>query len=252
MIIDTHAHLNTETFDSELDAVIERASLADVKKIIVIGMNNKANSRALELSDRANLYATVGLHPSDVLEGLDIELLKQQSKHPKVVAIGEIGIDLYWVKDNLELQIQVFKRQLELAIELDLPVVIHMRDSANEIYEVVKHYPQLKGVMHCFSASLDWAMKFIELGFYIGIGGPVTFKNNLEAKQVATQIPLDRLLVETDSPYLAPVPYRGKQNEPAYTKLVVLEIAKLRDISVEEVSTMTTRNAMRLFRIEED
>ncbi|MCU0104329.1 TatD family hydrolase [Acholeplasma vituli] len=252
MIIDTHAHLNTETFDSELDAVIERASLADVKKIIVIGMNNKANSRALELSDRANLYATVGLHPSDVLEGLDIELLKQQSKHPKVVAIGEIGIDLYWVKDNLELQIQVFKRQLELAIELDLPVVIHMRDSANEIYEVVKHYPQLKGVMHCFSASLDWAMKFIELGFYIGIGGPVTFKNNLEAKQVATQIPLDRLLLETDSPYLAPVPYRGKQNEPAYTKLVVLEIAKLRDISVEEVSTMTTRNAMRLFRIEED
>lgn len=252
MIIDTHAHLNTEAFDSDLDTVLERATQSDVKKIIVIGMNQRANSRALELSSRPNLYATVGLHPSDVLEGLDIDLLKQQSRLPKVVAIGEIGIDLYWVKDNLELQVLVFKRQLELAIELDLPVVIHMRDSAKEIYEVVKHYPELKGVMHCFSASLDWALKYIELGFYIGIGGPVTFKNNLEVKQVATHIPLERLLVETDSPYLAPVPHRGKQNEPAYTKLVVEEIAKLRGISVEEVSTMTTRNAMRLFRLEED
>ena len=252
MIIDTHAHLNTEAFESELDATIERASLADVKQIIVIGMNPKANVRALELASRENLYATIGLHPSDVSEGLDIETIKQQSKHPKVVAIGEIGIDLYWVKDNLDLQVQVFKKQLELAIELDLPVVVHMRESAKEIYEVVKNYPNLNGVMHCFSASLEWAMKFIELGFYIGIGGPVTFKNNLEAKQVATHIPLDRLLVETDSPYLAPVPYRGKQNEPAYTKLVVEEIAKLREITIEEVSTMTTQNAQRLFRIEED
>lgn len=252
MIIDTHAHLNTEPYEQDLDAFIKRANDADVKKIIVIGMNKKANTRAIELSKKPNLYATVGLHPSDVSEGLDTDLLRAQVDNPKVVAIGEIGIDLYWVKDNLELQLQVFRKQIDLAIELNLPVVIHMRDSAKEIYDVIKEYPNLRGVMHCFSASFEWAMKFIALGFYIGIGGPVTFKNNLEAKEVAKNIPIDRLLVETDSPYLTPVPFRGKQNEPAYTRLVVEEIAKLRGLSLEEVSTMTTQNAMRLFKIEED
>lgn len=252
MIIDTHAHLNTEPYEQDLDAFIKRANDADVKKIIVIGMNKKANTRAIELSKKPNLYATVGLHPSDVSEGLDTDLLRAQVDNPKVVAIGEIGIDLYWVKDNLELQLQVFRKQIDLAIELNLPVVIHMRDSAKEIYDVIKNYPNLRGVMHCFSASFEWAMKFIALGFYIGIGGPVTFKNNLEAKEVAKNIPINRLLVETDSPYLAPVPFRGKQNEPAYTRLVVEEIAKLRGLSLEEVSTMTTQNAMRLFKIEED
>ena len=252
MIIDTHAHLNTEPYEQDLDAFIKRANDADVKKIIVIGMNKKANTRAIELSKKPNLYATVGLHPSDVSEGLDTDLLRAQVDNPKVVAIGEIGIDLYWVKDNLELQLQVFRKQIDLAIELNLPVVIHMRDSTKEIYDVIKEYPNLRGVMHCFSASFEWAMKFIALGFYIGIGGPVTFKNNLEAKEVAKNIPINRLLVETDSPYLAPVPFRGKQNEPAYTRLVVEEIAKLRGLSLEEVSTMTTQNAMRLFKIEED
>jgi TatD DNase family protein len=169
--------------------------------------------------------------------------------HDKVVAVGEIGLDLYWVKDNLPLQIDIFRKQLDLAIELDYPVVIHMRDSAQEIYDVVKTYRGLKGVMHCFSADLEWAMKFIDLGLYIGIGGPVTFKNNLVAKEVAKNIPIDRLLVETDSPYLAPSPYRGKRNEPAYTKLVVEEIARLREKSIDDISYQTSQNAMRLFKL---
>lgn len=249
MIIDTHAHLNIDEFKNEIPEIRQRASDNDVQKIIVIGMNAKANQRGLELTKYDNLYATVGIHPSDVNEGLDISVLKAQLKHDKVVGIGEIGLDLYWVKDNLPFQIEVFKKQLDLAIELDYPVVIHMRDSAQEIYDVVKTYRGLKGVMHCFSANLEWAMKFIDLGLHIGIGGPVTFKNNLTAKEVAKNIPIDRLLVETDSPYLAPTPHRGKRNEPAYTKLVVDEIARLRDDSIENISNQTSQNAMRLFHL---
>lgn len=251
MIIDTHAHLNIDEFQDELDQVLSRAKDNDVQKIIVIGMNQKANLKGIELSKNNDIYATVGVHPADVNEGLDIELLRNQLNNPKVVAIGEIGIDLYWVKDNLSLQIDIFKKQLNLAIELDYPVVIHMRDSANEIYDILKDYPTLRGVMHCFSGDLTSAKKFIDLGLYIGIGGPVTFKNNHLAKEVAKSIPFDRLLVETDSPYLAPVPHRGKRNEPAYTRLVVEEIAKLRDTSYENVSKQTTENASRLFGFKE-
>jgi TatD DNase family protein len=249
MIIDTHAHLNIDEFRDEIPELIHRASDNDVQKIIVIGMNAKANQRGIELTQYSNLYATVGIHPADVNEGLDIDVLRAQLNHDKVVAVGEIGLDLYWVKDNLPLQIDIFRKQLDLAIELDYPVVIHMRDSAQEIYDVVKTYRGLKGVMHCFSADLEWAMKFIDLGLYIGIGGPVTFKNNLVAKEVAKNIPIDRLLVETDSPYLAPSPYRGKRNEPAYTKLVVEEIARLREKSIDDISYQTSQNAMRLFKL---
>lgn len=252
MIIDTHAHLNIDEFKDEIPELIHRALESDVQKIIVIGMNSKANQRGIELTEHKNLYATVGIHPADVNEGLDIDVLREQLKHNKVVAIGEIGLDLYWVKDNLPLQIEIFKKQLDLAIELDYPVVIHMRDSAQEIYDVVKSYTKLRGVMHCFSADLEWAMKFMDLGLYIGIGGPVTFKNNLVAKDVAKNIPMDRLLVETDSPYLAPVPHRGKRNEPSYTKLVVDEIARLRDLSIDAVSKQTSQNAIRLFNLKEE
>jgi TatD DNase family protein len=248
MIIDTHAHLNTDEFSDEIHDVLSRADAADVKRILVIGMNTKANLKGIELTQQyPTLYTTVGIHPADVNEGLDLDLLRQQLTYPKVVAIGEIGLDLYWVKDNLPQQMAIFKKQLDLAIELKLPVIIHMRDSAQEIYDVVRGYPGLKGVMHCFSADLDWAMKFIDLGLHIGIGGPVTFKNNIMAKEVAKHIPFNRLLVETDSPYLAPAPHRGKRNEPAYTRLVVEEIARLRGVSVEVVSNQTTENAIRLF-----
>lgn len=252
MIIDTHAHLNIPEFENQIEAVLQNAQQHDISRIIVIGMNQKANVAGLSLTKYPNIYATVGIHPADVNEGLDIDLLREQLKHPKVVAIGEVGLDLYWVKDNLPLQITLFKQQLDLAVELNLPVIIHMRDSVNEVYEVIKAYPNLKGVMHCFSSTLEWAMKFIDLGLYIGIGGPVTFKNNVEAKMVATGIPINRMLVETDSPYLAPMPFRGKRNEPAYTRYVVEEIAKLRGVSYELVAKETTQNACRLFGIKED
>jgi len=252
MIIDTHAHLNTKEFDQEIPEIIERACQNDVQKIIVIGMNSQANLRGLELTKYKNLYATVGLHPVEIEEGLDLLLIKNQLKHEKVVAIGEIGIDLYWNKVNLEEQSMVFKKQLDLALELNLPVVIHMRDSAQQIYDIVQKYPGLKGVMHCFSESLDWAMKFVDLGLYIGIGGPVTFKNNEVTKHLVKGLPFEKIVVETDSPYLAPMPHRGKRNEPAFTRFVVEEIAKLREVSVDIASKQTTENAMRLFNIQED
>ena len=250
MIVDTHCHLNTESFEADLDMVIKHAKEKTVTKMIVIGMYEKANEQAIALANTyEGLYATVGLHPSHVDEAFDEAKLMTQLKEPKVVAIGEIGIDLYWVKDNLDRQIEVFKQQLDLAIKLDKPVVIHLRNSAQEIYDVLKHYKDLRGVMHCFSESLDWALKFIELGLYIGIGGPVTFKNNSITKAVVQGIPLDKIILETDSPYLAPTPNRGKRNEPANTYYVAQEVAKLTNKTLEEVAELTTSNAKRLFHL---
>jgi TatD DNase family protein len=248
MIIDTHCHLNTTEFDTDLHDVITRANSNGVEKIICIGMYKEANLKALDIIKRYDqVYATIGIHPSYVNESYDETLLTEQLKNKKVVAIGEIGIDLYWVKDNLDLQIELFKKQLDLSLKLNLPVIIHLRNSAQEIYDVLKTYQGLKGVMHCFSEDIFWAQKFMDLGFYIGIGGPVTFKKNLVTKTLVKEIPLDRLLVETDSPYLAPSPHRGKRNEPAYTKLVVEEIAALRGLTSEEIASITTENAHRLF-----
>ncbi len=248
-MIDTHAHLNIETFEDELEVVITRAKLANVEEVIVVGMYEAANQKALALTKQYhNLYASVGLHPSYVEEGIDYSLLEAQLQDKKVVALGEIGIDLYWVKDNLDKQVMHFKKQIELAIKHQLPIIVHSRNSSSEIYEVLKEYQgRITGVMHCFSDDMSWANKFLALGFYIGIGGVVTFKNAKEVKEVAKNVPLDRLLVETDSPYLAPTPHRGKKNEPAFTAYVLEEISNLRQMSIENLDDITTQNAKRLF-----
>ncbi|MDY0210446.1 MAG: TatD family hydrolase [Acholeplasma sp.] len=252
MIIDTHCHLNSEEFSDILEQTLTNAKQSDVLRMIVIGMYKDANLKAVSLSKQyEELYATVGIHPSYVEETYDEQALIELTKNKKVVAIGEIGIDLYWVKDNLEKQIEYFEKQIELSIRLNLPVVIHMRNSAQEIYDTLRKYPLARGVMHCFSEDISWANKFLDLGFYIGIGGPVTYKKNHSLKQVAREIPLDRLLIETDSPYLAPTPFRGRQNEPAYTKYVAEEIALLRGMDVLSIGEITTENAKRLFKLEE-
>lgn len=250
MIIDTHCHLNIDEFSLDKAVVIDNAKLNQVSHMICIGMYDKANLDAIELAEsHENIFATIGIHPSYVEQGYDETKLRQLANNKKVVAIGEIGIDLFWVKDNLDQQTAYFKKQLDLSLELKLPVVIHMRDSAKEIYDILKDYKNLRGVMHCFSEDITWANKFIGLGFYIGIGGPVTYKNNSKTKAVAKGIPIDRLLVETDSPFLAPVPKRGKRNEPAYTKYVVEQIALLRGMDPLEVALITTKNAIKLFNL---
>ena len=248
-MIDTHTHINTESLLNDIDNIVKRAVKNNVLHMIAVGMNKEANEQGILLSEKYPcIYAAIGLHPSDVNnEQLDIERLLQQTKHNKVVAIGEIGIDLYWVKDNFKLQKEVFIKQIELALAVDLPVIIHSRNSAREIYDIVKNYPSLRGVMHCYSEHTELLDKFINLGFYIGIGGIVTFKNSKEVLEIAKNTPLDRLLVETDAPYLAPVPFRGKINEPAYTAYTLSKLAEIRGLTTREMDRITTENTVRLF-----
>lgn len=248
MIIDTHAHLNIKEFQVNLEEVLARSRQNGVNNVIVIGMDEESNKIAIKLTkEHEMLFATVGVHPGYV-DDETTEHLMELAKDDNVVAIGECGIDLYWRKDNLELQKKIFIEQIELSLKTKLPLVIHIRNSFEEAYQCLLPYKgKVKGVFHCFSSSLDDAKRVIELGFYIGIGGPVTFKKAEELKKIVKEIDLKHLVVETDSPYLAPMPYRGKKNEPAYTKYIVSKIAELKEISIEQVCRQTTNNAELLF-----
>ena len=254
MLIDTHVHLNSEQFKDTVDDVINRALANDVKMMIVVGFDHTTNRRAIELAEQYSfVYATVGYHPTEAkdITEKDFELLLELLKHPKVVGVGECGLDFYWDKDHNAEQISVFKRQIDISLQLGKPLIIHMRDASEATYDVLKEYKQLKGIMHCYSGSAEMAPMFIELGLHISLGGPVTFKNGHKPKKVAELVPLEHLLVETDSPYLSPHPFRGKQNEPARVKLVAEEISRIKNIPYETVAKETTKNAMALFNIKE-
>lgn len=254
MIIDTHAHLNMEDFDQEIDLILSRALENDVTRIIVIGMEDKSNKKAIRLAEEHDmLFATVGIHPGYVDDDQNTENLRAYMNHPKVVAIGECGLDFYWRNDNKALQMKVFDAQIKLAIEYKKPLVIHTRNSFEEAYQMVLPYKGLvKGVFHCFSSDLNDARKAIDLGFMIGIDGPITFKKNDVLRTIVEQIPLEYILVETDSPFMTPIPYRGKRNEPGNTKYVVEKIAEIKRMNIHEVAKITLENAMRLFQIKED
>lgn len=249
-MIDTHCHINMAEFDNDIEQVIQDAFDQDVKPIIVIGINSDSNKKAIELSKTyEGLYATVGIHPSEADQN-SVSSLLTLLDDPKVIAIGECGLDFYWRDDNKEIQKKVFIEQIELSIKYNLPLVIHTRHSFDEAYECLLPYRgQAKGVFHCFSSDLKDALKAIDLGFYIGLDGPVTFKNGKDAIDIATHVPLERLLVETDSPYLAPMPFRGKRNEPQYLPYIVEAIALHRMIPVADVIKQTTANARKLFSI---
>ncbi len=247
-MIDTHAHINIKPLINNTKEIILNAKKNKVNHIICVGINEETNLVSLQLAKEYNeVFASVGIHPSEVDEELDLNLLEEQLKKDKVVALGEIGIDLYWVKDNLVRQKEVFLKQIDLAIKLNMPVIIHSRNSASLIYDLIKDKKGLTGVMHCYSEHEELLEKFIDLGFYIGVGGIVTFKNAIIVKNIAKKIPLDKLLIETDSPYLAPVPFRGKVNEPKNVSYVLKELSNLLNISEEELITITTNNAKRLF-----
>ncbi len=250
MIIDTHAHLNTLEFQEDIDQVVHRAKKNHIKNILVIGMDEPHNLKAIELAKTYDmLYATVGVHPGYVDEQTT-DHLEDLLKSEKVVAVGECGIDLYWKQDNLDLQKKIFIEQIELSIKHDLPLVIHTRNSFNEAYECLLPYKgKARGVFHCFSSDTNDAKKAIELGFMIGIDGPVTFKNAKEVHELVEKIDLKHIIIETDSPYLAPHPYRGKRNEPSYLTYVAQKIAEIKGISFEEVAEVTSKNAIKLFRL---
>lgn len=254
MLIDTHCHLNSHKFKDNLDEVINRALNNDVKVMIVVGFDHETNKKAIELAEKYPfIYATVGFHPTDAkdIEEDDFDKLIPLLNHDKVIGVGECGLDFYWDKEHIEKQIQVFKRQIELSLEYNLPLIIHMRDASEATYNVLSEYENLKGIMHCYSGSKEMSEMFIKLGLHISLGGPVTFKNGHKPKSVAEVVPLEKLLVETDSPYLAPHPFRGKTNEPAKVKLIAEEIAKIKNMSYKDIADITSRNAIELFDLKE-
>lgn len=254
MLFDTHVHLNDDQFDDDLEEVIERARLNGVERVVVVGFDEKTIKRAMELIDTYDfMYAAIGWHPVDAIDLTDsyLDWIEELTAHPKVVAIGEIGLDYHWDKSPKDIQQAVFRRQIQLAKKLDLPIIIHNREATEDVVTILEEEgaAEVGGIMHCFSGSPETAKRCLEMNFYISLGGPVTFKNAVKPKEVAKEVPLDRLLIETDCPYLAPHPYRGKRNEPSYVKLVAEQIADLKEISFDEVARATTENANRLFRI---
>jgi len=256
MYIDTHVHLNSDRFFEDYDRIISEANAAGVEKLIVIGYDKLSSKRALKIaSEYPNVYASIGFHPTDISEISDEDYtwLEQTGKHKKVVAIGECGYDFHWKTTTPHQQKQAFKRQIEIAKRLNKPLVIHMRDASQLTLDTLIEYgaQSVGGVMHCYSGSYEMAIEFIKCNFYISLGGPVTFKNAVEAKRIASGIVLDRLLSETDSPYLAPHPHRGEINEPKYVGLVVQEIALLRNQPLEDVAKKLVDNAVKLFRLDQ-
>lgn len=251
-LIDTHTHINMIEGLSE-EKILEEASKNNVKKIVVPASSVDDIDQVFELSQKyENVYCYLGIHPSEAKDWNDeiSDKIKEFAKSPKVAGIGEIGLDYYWDKSFVELQQEVFIKQIELANELNLPLNIHDRDAHKDTFDILKeHNKNSKVIMHCFSGSPEFAKECLKEGWYIALGGVVTFKNAKKMKEVATEVPLDRLLLETDAPYLTPVPHRGEENQPAYVKFVAEEIAQLKGISFEDVAIATTQNTKHILGI---
>jgi TatD DNase family protein len=254
MLFDTHAHLNADQYNEDLDEVMERAREAGVSHIVVVGFDTITIKRAMELAEAHDfIYACVGWHPVDAIDMRDEDLLwiEELASHPKVVAIGEMGLDYHWDKSPHDVQKEVFRKQIRLAKKVKLPIVIHNREATADIIEILReeNAAEVGGIMHCYSGSVEVAKQCLDMNFYISLGGPVTFKNAKKPKEVALEIPLDRLLIETDCPYLTPHPYRGQRNEPSYVKLVAEQIAEIKGLTFEEIARATSDNAKKLFGI---
>ncbi|RCW63063.1 TatD family hydrolase [Saliterribacillus persicus] len=254
MLFDTHVHLNVSHFKDDQQEVMKRAEEAGVKYMVVVGFDHETIPKAIKLAeDNENIYAAVGWHPVDAVDFMNKELqwLEELAEHPKVVALGEMGLDYHWDKSPKDIQKDVFKQQIQLAKKVKLPIIIHNREATEDIIEVLEqeNAAEVGGIMHCYNDSVEYVDACLAMNFYISLGGPVTFKNATLPKEVAKYVPLDRLLIETDCPFLAPHPYRGKRNEPAYVSLVAEKIAELRELDVKKVEEETTKNACRFFGI---
>ena len=251
MFIDTHMHIG-DTFGIEPDKYVENAINNDVKVLIASFCEKDDLMLSTKFVDKyKNIYCAVGYHPevTNRIVDNDLEILENLIKsNKKIVAIGEIGLDYHYGKENISQQQELFKKQLSLAEKLNLPVVIHTRDAIEDTYQILKNY-KVKGVMHCFSGSYEMAKKFIDLGFLLGIGGVVTFKNS-KLYQVIEKVSLSNIVLETDSPYMAPEPFRGKTNESAYIPVIAQRIADVKNVSLEEVKNCTTKNAISMFDLE--
>ena len=256
MLIDSHVHLNDEQLFTKIETLIEKANSVGVTSFIVVGYDLDSSKLAIELASMYDsIYALIGIHPSEAsyVKESDLEWIERKLSHPRVKGIGEIGLDYHWDKNLMNKQKDLFIKQIKLANKHRVPISVHMRDATEDTYNILKEYKDkdLPGVMHCYSGSKEHMQQFIDLNMYISLAGPVTFKNANTPKEVAKVVPLDRLLVETDSPYLAPVPYRGKQNQPRNVEYIAKEIAQIKGMSFKEIADVTYQNTVKLFDLKE-
>lgn len=253
-MIDSHAHLDDRRFNYDRDMLIKNLEKNGVKRVYNIGANLDSSRRTLELAKKYdNIYAVVGIHPhnaKDFNEEIEKELL-EMAKHEKVVALGEMGLDFYYDNSPRDVQKEVFLKQIEMAEKVGLPIVVHTREASQQTFDILKEAigknNKLKVLLHCYSGSVEMMREYVKLGCYIALGGVVTFQNAKVTKRVAKEVPLERLLIETDCPYLTPEPYRGKRNEPMFLKYVVEEIAEIRGVSPEEIERATEENTLKFY-----
>lgn len=252
MIFDTHAHYDDGAFDADREELLAQIHAAGVQLVVDPGCDAESSRRALELADRYDfIYAAVGFHPEELSKLTDnaIEEIARLAEHEKCVAIGEIGLDYYWDDSRREEQKALFARQLELALALDKPVIIHDREAHGDSFELVSRYSALRGVFHCYSGSAEMAKELLKRGWYLGFDGPVTYKNARKTLEVLEICPPERILIETDSPYLSPVPMRGKRNDSRNLRFVAEKIGEIKGLSADEVISITNANGRTLFRI---
>ncbi len=254
MIFDTHAHYDDEAFDADREELLAGLPAAGIGQVVNIASSVKSIDDSLALAHRfPHVYCALGIHPEHCADMTDalLEEIREKLSDDKALAVGEIGLDYYWPQPDRELQRYWFAKQLRLANEVDLPVVVHSREAAADTMRIMKENlaDKVGGVVHCYSYSADLAKEFVKMGFYIGIGGVVTFKNAKKIVEVAREIPLERILLETDCPYLAPVPYRGKRNSSMYLPYVVARIAEIKGVAEEEVISVTESNARNMYRL---
>lgn len=250
--IDSHAHLDDERFDEDREELIESLCGNGIEAVLNPGADLSTSRAAVSLAEKYPfIYAAVGCHPHDskFMNDDTMNIFKELAKNKKVVGIGEIGLDYYYDNSDRETQKTWFREQIRLAKELDLPYIVHDRDAHEDVFKIMKeeHYSGTRGILHCYSSSVEMAKEFVKLGFYISLGGPVTFKKAKTPKMVAKEIPLDKLLIETDCPYLTPEPFRGKRNEPKYVKYVAEEIARIKEVSIDVIAEKTKENFKKLF-----
>lgn len=256
-IFDTHAHYDDEAFEEDREALLTSLPTQDIAKVVNVGASLQSCRQTYELMEcYSHVYGAIGIHPNETTELTEEDMLqlREWCRHPKCVAIGEIGLDYYWDEPERGLQQKWFRRQLQLAREEKLPIIVHSRDAAKDTADILQeeHGKDIGGVIHCFSYTKEIARIFLDMGFYIGIGGVITFKNAKKLKEAAEMIPLERIVLETDCPYLAPEPNRGKRNSSLYLPCVVSALAQLKGVSEEEIRRTTWENAHRLYRLPMD
>jgi len=250
--VDSHAHLDDERFNEDREELINSLYENGIETVLNPGADLNTSKAAVELADKYSfIYAAVGCHPHDskFMNDETMNIFRELAKNKKVIGIGEIGLDYYYDNSDRDTQRIWFREQIRLAKELDIPYIVHDRDAHEDVFKIMKeeHYSGTRGILHCYSSSVEMAREFVKLGFYISLGGPVTFKKAKTPKLVAKEIPLDRLLIETDCPYLTPEPFRGKRNEPKYVKYVAEEIAAIKEVSIDVIAEKTSENFRKLF-----